>query len=130
MQQEHRSPDGTLKLVVSREDDDFTIGFDGFEWHTHGDMLAAGYSFAGVTGLTPEGASQRFVQEIVSNRAVIAVSRLGNRVQDVWVTDDVEKQLRYKKANEEIEFRYWNGTDARRSVVCHGVAADTLPPKI
>src|SRR5436190_18117200 len=39
--EEHRTPDGALTLVVSHEDDDITIGFDGFQWHTHGDVLAA-----------------------------------------------------------------------------------------
>ena len=113
--EEHRSPDGALTLVVSHEDDDITIGFDGFQWHTHGDVLAATYQLAGATDLTPEGATQRFVEDIVSNHAIIAVVKSGKRIRDVWVTDDVEKELRFEQAEEEIEFRYWNGTNARRS---------------
>ncbi len=53
--EEHRTPDGALTLVVSHEDDDITIGFDGFQWHTHGDVLAATYQLAGATDLTPGG---------------------------------------------------------------------------
>jgi len=87
--EEHRSPDGALTLVVSHEDDDITIGFDGFQWHTHGDVLAATYQLAGATDLTPEGATQRFVEDIVSNHAIIAVVKSGKRIRDVWVTDDV-----------------------------------------
>ena len=61
------------------------------------------------------GATQRFVEDIVSNHAIIAVVKSRKRIGDVWVTDDVEKELRFKQAEEEIEFRYWNGTNARRS---------------
>ena len=36
----HTSPDGLLELIVDRADDgDWTVGFDGFAWHTHGDIL-------------------------------------------------------------------------------------------
>src|SRR5437762_10497790 len=112
---EYRSPDGTLTLVIVRYDDDITIRFDGFEWHTHGDVLAASYQLATSPGLTPEGATHRFVADVVSNRAIIAVVRSGNRIRDVWVTDDIDKELQYKQADEEIEFRYWDGTNARRS---------------
>ena len=40
--EEHRSPDGILTLKVKREDDgDVCVGFDGYSWHTHGDILAS-----------------------------------------------------------------------------------------
>jgi uncharacterized protein (DUF433 family) len=35
------------------------------------------------------------------------------QVVAVWVTDDIEAELRYRQANEDIEFRYWDGTNAR-----------------
>jgi len=113
--EEHRSPDGAFILVVSQDDDDITIGFAGFEWHTHGDVLAASYQLVDVTDLTPEGAAMRFVQDVVSNRAIIAVVKSGNRIRDIWVTDDIEDELRYKQPDEEIEFRYWDGTDPQQS---------------
>jgi hypothetical protein len=47
-QEEVVSPDGALRLVVSRDDSDVTIGFAGFPWHTHGDLLA-GCSWAEAT---------------------------------------------------------------------------------
>ena len=107
--EEHRSPDGALTLVISLEDDENTIGFEGFEWHTHADLLAAD------TDLTPEEATQRFVEDVVSNHAIIAVLKLGNRIRDVWVTEDIDKEIRYQQPDEEIEFRYWDGTDPRQS---------------
>ena len=36
------SPDGSLRFLVGTEDDgDVSLGFDGFAWHTHADILAA-----------------------------------------------------------------------------------------
>jgi hypothetical protein len=110
---EHHTPDGRFTLLVKYEDDDISIGFAGFEWHTHGDLLAGSYPFGEVSGLTPETATRRFVEDIVSNRAVIAVIKAEGSIRDVWITDDIEKELRHKRPDEEIEFRYWDGTDAR-----------------
>ena len=62
---------------------------------THGDVLAATYQLAGATDLTPEGATQRFVEDIVSNHAIIAVVKSGKRIRDVWVTDDVTLRRNY-----------------------------------
>ena len=65
-QEEHVSPDGTLRLVVVRDDEgDGTLGFAGFRWHTHGDALAASYPFDNSSGLTPESAARRFVQDVM-----------------------------------------------------------------
>ncbi len=48
--EEYLSPDGCLRLVVIRETGDITLGFEGFPWHTHGDVLAAQYELAGSSG--------------------------------------------------------------------------------
>jgi hypothetical protein len=109
---EHRSPDGTLTLVVSDEDGDISIGFEGFAWHTHGDLLAASYPFEAVSGLTPESASERFVEDVVNNRAVIVVLRSGGAVRDVWITDDPTGEGRHTQPDESLQFRYWDGSDA------------------
>jgi hypothetical protein len=102
--------------VVSQQDDgDITIGFAGFEWHTHGDLLASSYQLVDGIELTPEGAAMRFVEDVVSNHAVIAVVKSGNRIRDIWVTDDMDQELQYKQPDEEVEFRYWDGTNARQS---------------
>src|SRR5215212_513168 len=108
-QRQYRSPDGSPILVVRDEDGDITIGFEGFAWHTHGDILAATYAFAGVSGLTPETASARFVDDVVSNRAIIAVLRSGGDISDLWVTEDPAGERRSVQPDESLEFRYWNG---------------------
>jgi hypothetical protein len=35
----HTSPDRLIELVVIVPDGDWTIGFVGYPWHTHGDIL-------------------------------------------------------------------------------------------
>ena len=105
----HTSPDGMLRLMVVRKHGDIDIGFDGCSWHTHGDVLVGDYALRGETGLTPETAVKRLVADIVQNRAIIALSRVGDRLQDIWVTDSPDDELRRASANESVECRYWNG---------------------
>jgi len=111
--EEHRSPDGRFTLLVTCENDDIAIGFAGCEWHTHGDLLAASSPLGASTEFTPEAATRRFVEDVISNRAVIAVVKTNGSIRDVWITEDIETDLRYMRPGEEIEFCYWDGTDAR-----------------
>jgi hypothetical protein len=100
----YASPDGLLRLIVQSEEADISIGFEGYPWHTHADILAAIYDL-------PEAeAVARFVDAILQNRARIAISRSGNRIRDIWVTDDpdADADLKYRSADETIEFRYWD----------------------
>ena len=101
----HSSPDGLLQLIVDLADDgDWTIGFDGFEWHTHGDLLTWEH------GGTPESASRAFVDGILASRLVIVISRVGDAVRDVWITYDPScDEMRYALPKEMIEKRLWNG---------------------
>jgi hypothetical protein len=115
--EEYESPDGLLKLVIRREDGDVTVGFHGFEWHTHGDLLAGSYARdEGAADLSPDLAAARFVADVVANRSVIVVQRIQGTIRGVWVTSDMEGELRYKTREEDLEFRYWDG----RQVVAPG----------
>ena len=40
---EYHILDRCFTLLVEYEDEEISIGFAGFEWHTHGDLLAAHY---------------------------------------------------------------------------------------
>jgi hypothetical protein len=108
--EEHLSPDGWLRLVVTREHGDTTVRFDGFPWHTHGDVLAGRYELAGRLGLSPEDATRLFVDELIHGRAVIAFVRVDDVIKDVWVTDDMGTELEYQQDGEELVFRRWDGT--------------------
>jgi hypothetical protein len=100
---EHISPDGLLRFVIERDEDDVSLGFSGFSWHTHADLLVGAY------GATEQEAVARFVEELLNDRMVIALTRVGGVVQDVSITYDPVVELRYKPEEEDIEFRYWSG---------------------
>ena len=101
----HTSHDRLLHLIVDRADDgDWAVGFDGFEWHTHGDLLTHEY------GGSAENAVRSFVDDVLASRRVIVISRLDGKIRDVWVTDDPSfDETEYAYPNETIEKRLWSG---------------------
>src|SRR5262245_34725405 len=102
--EEHHTADRACCLMVLREvDGDTLIGFDGHQWHTHGDML----SFA--SGLPEEKAIRTFVDSILTDGAVIAISRIAGEVRDVWITEHPKGEFEYKPPEESLEFRRWSG---------------------
>jgi len=103
------SPDGLLQLIVDLADDgDWSVGFDGFAWHTHGDMLKFDY------GGTPESAVRSFVNEVLESRRVIVISHVDGAIHDAWTAGDVPlDEMKYAAPNETIELRYWNGLPFR-----------------
>ena len=78
----HSSPDGSLVLVVDGTDGDLAVRFEGYEWHTHGDLFVGSY------GPTEAQAVATFVDQILSDRLAIAVCSRNGAVRDVRVTDD------------------------------------------
>ena len=80
------------------------LGFEGYSWHTHAEILAA------LSNTTQEAAIERFVDALLGNRVVIAVSIVAGRIAGVWVSDDPTKADRYKPDDEAIAFRFWDGT--------------------
>ena len=108
---EYVSPDGRLRFLVTRPDGDWTLGFDGFPWHTHGSILAA------LTGQDEVVAVQRFLADLVGNVRIITLKRVAGKLVDVWVTDDPANELssckQYGSADETVEFRLWNGTPVK-----------------
>jgi hypothetical protein len=105
---EYVSPDGQLKFLVTCPDGDWTIGFDGFPWHTHGSILAE------LSGQDEITAIERFVADLTGSISVIFLRRRSGVLTDVWITDDPATELsdykRYGLPNEAIEFRLWDGT--------------------
>jgi hypothetical protein len=104
---DHISPDGALRFLVRSPDGDITMGFDGYSWHTHGDVLAA------LSSASPEDAANRFVVDLISNALIIAVAKVSGTVRDIWITDDPADDLRHCLPEETIEFRLWDGTKIR-----------------
>ena len=102
--EEHYSPDGFLRLLVTRDDDgDITVGFEGYPWHTHGDILAS------LSGLPEQEAVREFVDQITGDEEVIVLSRVNGEVRGVWPTDDPNGEVESKLPEEMLEFRRWSG---------------------
>lgn len=99
-----------MTLAVDVTAGDWTIGFMGFAWHTHGDILDA-WGYEG----TPEARTRAFVDDVLQSHRVIAVVRIDGKVSDLFVLHDVvERPLstyfdEYAAPDETMEFRYWNG---------------------
>jgi hypothetical protein len=104
---EYVSPDGQLKFLVTCPDGDWTIGFDGFPWHTHGSILAA------LSGQDELPAVERFLADLIGNVSMIILTRISGKLVDVWVSDDPAQDLsdckRYGSADDTVDFRLWNG---------------------
>lgn len=98
------SPDGLLTFVVVNDGaGGITLGFEGYPWHTHADILAT------LSGTAPEVAVKRFVAALLSNKAAIAVATVAGRIEDVWISDDPSKADPHKPSEEVIEIRFWDG---------------------
>ncbi|HYE19339.1 MAG TPA: hypothetical protein VEA69_12895 [Tepidisphaeraceae bacterium] len=109
----HESSDRLLTLLVDVTDGDWTIGFEGGDWHTHGDLLDAW----GCDG-PPDAATRRFVDDILASRREICVYLVNGRVADASVPslhDDRPLHAafaKYAAQKETLEVRYWDGRPA------------------
>lgn len=109
MIEEHVSPDGILRFhVVTGDDGDVTLGFDGFPWHTHGDILAA------TTGLSTAEAVRQFIADLLGAESVVVLWSVDGELRDVWVSDNPSDDSNYVDAlsagnGESVQSRYWDG---------------------
>jgi hypothetical protein len=103
--EEHISPDGRLTfLVVQGEDGDVSMGFAGFPWHTHADILAA------LAGLSEAEAVRRYVDDLIGGVSVVALWSVAGELRDIWVSENPERDADYPQAGESIELRFWDGS--------------------
>lgn len=107
----HISPDGLLQLVVLKDETaGLTVGFEGGESHTHGDVLIGEYGGIGEPIASPSQAVERYVAEILADRMKIMVVRKEGVFVDAWALPyevvDPHGQL---AQGEELEIRYWSG---------------------
>ena len=99
----HTTPDGRFTLIHDPADDD-VIGFEGFPWHTHSELLS---------GLDTEPEIEtmpQLIEALKQRRLVVAVSRINGNIDDVWFTDDPESELIGLEQGHAVELRYWDGT--------------------
>lgn len=111
------SRDGQLVFRILSEDGDVTLGFEGFESHTHGDILAA------LANEPQAVAIRKYIDALLSNDATIALLWKNSKMQDIWITDDPAGDLEYMQADEHIEFRRWD-EEAHRSAKALSLVSD------
>lgn len=101
---EYVSPDGVLRFLVQIADDGVVcLGFDGYLWHRHADELTDGGR------LSQQQAVEQYVRDLLENRAVIAVSRVGGRVVEARVTENPMSETQHLPPGMAVELRYWDG---------------------
>jgi hypothetical protein len=109
----HQSPDRQLTLLVDLTADDWTIGFEGYAWHTHGDILST-WGYAG----SPAEATKCFVADMIASRRPIVVRRIHGQVVDCFVPAEFNRAeinadvTKYGVLGETAEARYWDGRAA------------------
>jgi len=109
--EEHVSPDELLTLAVeSLGNGDYGIGFRGFPWHTHADILAT------IRSRSETDAVRQFIDDVLNDRSLIAIQIIDGKMHDVWITVDPANDCKYQPSNEQIQFRYWSG----REFLFHG----------
>ena len=102
--EEHTSPDGVLTFVVENlGNNDVAIGFRGYPWHTHADILAS------LTGLSEGNAVRAYVDSLLADNSIIAIQTIDDVITDIWITDDPKSDKKYQEPNESLQFRYWSG---------------------
>jgi hypothetical protein len=98
----HTTPDGCFTLIFNAADDG-VIGFDGYPWHTHQDLLS---------GLDTEPeieTVEQLIDALSQRRLVLAVLRTNGEITDVWFTDDPESEAAMPEHGETLELRYGDG---------------------
>jgi hypothetical protein len=102
---EYVSPDGLFRFLVQTADNGVVcLGFDGHLWHRHPCELTEGGK------LSEQAAVERYVRDLLENRAVIAVTRAGGKVVDARVTEDPASETLHLPPGMSVELRHWDGT--------------------
>jgi hypothetical protein len=89
-------------LVVCTADGDVTMGFEGYPWHTHGDTVAA------FSSDSPEAATQRFVDDLLCGRSIIAMSTVAGAIRDIWITDEPAAERQFCGRNGRVPALGWD----------------------
>ena len=84
---------------MEHDEEDVTLGFEGFPWHMHANGLTS------VSGISEERAVNQYVSDLLSDQCRILVSRIGGTIRDVWISADTQWDLRHKSNDEALEFR-------------------------
>ena len=98
------TPDGALTFLVQREPDDITLGFDGYSWHTHADIIAE------LRGEADESSAlQTYIDDLLHDRLPIVLLKKCGNILDVWVLPFPDDPVSdpYLEDEETLEVRSW-----------------------
>src|SRR3954453_4418536 len=106
MTERYSTPDASLTLLVQRDEDDITIGFDGHPWHTHADIIA---ELRGQQD--PEKALQSYLDDLMHDRLPIVLWKKAGVLTHAFVPDypDQPISMKYCEPDESYEIRLWSG---------------------
>jgi hypothetical protein len=100
----HTSTDGRLTLLVHvGVDGETAVGFEGGEWHTHPDLLAA------MLQVSEKEAVAEFISRLQADEIPIVVSTNSGVTVDPWVSDNLEATLAMFGPG--CRIRYWSGAE-------------------
>ena len=100
----YTSTDGKLTLLVHvGADGETAVGFEGGDWHTHPDLLAA------MLQVSEKEAVAEFILKLQADAIPIVVSTDGGVTVDPWVSDNLEATL--SMFGSECLLRYWSGAE-------------------
>ena len=100
----YTSTDGKLTLLVHvGADGETAVGFEGGDWHTHPDLLAA------MLQVSEKEAVAEFISKLQADAIPIVVSTDGGVTVDPWVSDNLEATL--SMFGSECLLRYWSGAE-------------------
>lgn len=106
MTERYPIPDATLTLLVQREDGDITIGFDGYPWHTHADIIADLRRQS-----DSESALKTYLDDLFHDRLPIILMMKAGVLREPYIPDFPEEPVdtKYFAPDESYELRYWSG---------------------
>ena len=100
----YTSTDGKLTLLVHvGADGETAVGFEGGDWHTHPELLAA------MLQVSEKEAVAEFISKLQADAIPIVVSTDGGVTVDPWVSDNLEATL--SMFGSECLLRYWSGAE-------------------
>ena len=110
MTEHYSTPDATLTLLVQRDDDDITLGFNGYTWHTHADIIAELRQQT-----DPEHALKSYLDDLFHDRLPIILVKKAGVLTEPYVPDFPEEPIetKYYEPDESYELRYWSGPSAQ-----------------
>ncbi|RYG64727.1 hypothetical protein EON80_18710 [bacterium] len=95
------STDGELVFLVIYDRGDYTMGFKGSVWHTHGDILP------GRPGPSIADDVRRYVADLLNDRSVIAIEDFDGEPLISIEEPELEKAI--GPSDPSTRRRYWSG---------------------